>query len=325
MSKKHFIFLSILLTSFLFFNKVSAQSYLMGMTDIQFCNNNQQSRELDYVAKAGEKTSICVEIINKWSLPIDIGIDFLDSVVMNDNNRACNGADRPKTQFGNFLLPHEKNITLPAESTIQKEFFIEYPIGFSGISHGCLAYHIVWSDKIENDMFAIRIRSVKYLDFFVTETDPIQAIKTTKSPKIEKIDDEYIISFWIFNEGNVAEKIHITSSISNIFWYQKDFVFDTIIEAHTGITITTPTFILPLYGWPFWFKKTIAYTPDFNFNIIDGEHPSQIYTWGTKKTQNILFIRTRQSWISILIVLLIILAIFRTQKKPQTQKVETKK
>lgn len=82
-------------------------------------------------------------------------------------------------------------------------------------------------------MFTIRIRSTKYIDVFVSNTTAVQSIKVSQSPILTATDDEHILSFGIKNEGNVEEKVHITSTLSNVFGYQKEFIFDTIIPANT--------------------------------------------------------------------------------------------
>jgi hypothetical protein len=215
------------------------------------------------------------------------------------------------------MLPYEKEVVLPPQQTIQKEYAITYPAGFSWLSHGCLAYHVIWSDIIDNDMFTIRIRSIKYVDVFVSELKAKQTIRMSQSPIITKIDNEYIISFWIQNRGNVPEKIHITSLLSNIFWYQREFTFDATIPANEETILTTENFIMPIYGWPYRFKNKIAYTPEFNFNITNWTQPSEIYAWGTKRTQTLLFVWTRQSWLTIIIIASIIFGIFYKRKRPQ--------
>lgn len=103
------------------------------MVEVNFCNNSQIQKELDLTAKAGNRSSICVSYTNKSSSPITINTEFLDSVITTDNlnKRACNASDRPKTEFGNFLLPYKGNITIASGETIQKEYEIRYPIGFS--------------------------------------------------------------------------------------------------------------------------------------------------------------------------------------------------
>jgi len=177
--------------------KTSAQSYLLGMIDIHFCNHEQNDTELDVIAKAGEEYPICIEFTSKATEAIRINIEFLDSIITDNSikNRACNASDRPKTQFGNFLIPYTTDIVLPPQSTIQKTYTTKYPIGFSGLSHGCIAYHIAQGDISDSEMFTIRIRSTKYIDIFVADTQAKQMIKLSQSPILTKIDNEHIISF----------------------------------------------------------------------------------------------------------------------------------
>ncbi len=311
------IVILLLAFGFLLSAKAFAQSYLLGMIDVKFCNYDQTNKELDLVSKAGDILPLCVEFTNKSTAPITINIDFLDSIITADSikNRACNAADRPKTEFGNFILPYKSELILSPQKTIQQKYSMKYPIGFSGLSHGCLAYNIVWWDITDSETFTVRIRSTKYIDVFVSDTKAIQTINLSQSPILTKVDDEYIISFWIANKGNIEEKLHITSVLSNIFGYQKEFTFDTIIPANTWVILTTPTFIMPVYWGPYRFKNKISYTPQFNFNITNGTHPSKIYSGGIRNTLTLLFVWTRQSWVVIIILLLIIYSIFRPLRR----------
>lgn len=103
------------------------------MIDVKFCNNNQIKKELDIINKAGDRLPICVNFTNKGNEPITINVEFLDSVITDDSlkDRACNAADRPKKQFGNFLLPYKGKLILPPKQTIQKKYDIQHPVGFS--------------------------------------------------------------------------------------------------------------------------------------------------------------------------------------------------
>lgn len=127
-------------------------------------------------------------------------------------------------------------------------------------------------------MFTLRVRSVKYIDVFVSDTQAVEAINITQAPSLTQVGDEYIIQVGVENQGNVEEKLQITSVLSNVFGYQKEFVFDVVLPPATGTLLTTPSFVFPIYGGPYTFKTTVTHTPQFNFNIVDGVHPSKIYT-----------------------------------------------
>ena len=299
--------------------KSAAQSYTLGMVQVKFCTTDEKSNEVDSIAKAGEKLPICLEFTNKATDPITINIDFLDSIITDDKlqNRACNAADRPKKNFGNFVSVYEKTLELPAKQTIQKTYMIKYPIGFSWLSHGCLAYNIV-GENIQNDkMFSIVLRSVKFIDILVTNTKPIQVIKVSQRPKIIKIGDEYQISFWLKNKGNVQEKISITTILSNGI-FEKEFIFDTIIPKNTWMIFTTPTFILPFYKWIFFAKNKITYEPKFDFDLTNKNNSGNnlgIYKGGTKTILKFFFVWSWQSVVFFLFLLLLLTLIIKKRIK----------
>lgn len=303
---KWFLIVVLSICGFLVFAKVYAQVSL-NMIEVGFCNNNQKSNELDLVTKAWKKLPICVEFTNTSTSSITINVEFLDSVITADayKDRACNAWDRPKLQFGNHMFPYTGDLILPPQKTIQKEYIIKYPIGFSWLSHGCLAYYLVWSD-VPSDMFTVRFRTVKYLDVLVSDSEAIQAISISQKPIIQKKADEYVVSLWIINNGNIDEKVHVISTLSNVLWFTQEFVFDTTLSSDTWTTFTSPSFILPIYGWPFVLSTKIFYTPQFNFNIDDTKTTSDIYVWGTKNIKNIFFVWTRQFGVIIVIILLLI-------------------
>lgn len=312
---KWLLILVISITGFFVFAKVYAQVNL-SMIEVGFCNDNQKSNELDLVTKAWKKLPICVEFTNTSTSPITINVEFLDSVITADayKDRACNAWDRPKIQFGNHMLPYTGDITIPPQKTIQKEYTIKYPIGFSWLSHGCLAYYLVWSD-MPSDMFTVRFRTVKYLDVLVSDSQAIQAINISQKPSIQKKGNEYIISLWIINTGNIDENVHVVSTLSNVLWFRQEFIFDTILSSDTWTTFTSPSFILPMYGWPFVLSTKIRYTPHNNFNIDNEKVTSDIYTWGTKNIKNIFFLWTWQFGILLLLIFLLIGSFIRMVHK----------
>lgn len=302
-------FLVILLGSIIlcFCSTSLAQTSNLWSIEMSFCNNNQKTNEVDLTARIGKEVPVCVQFTNVTSWETTFNIELVDAVVTDDKGlRACNAPDRPKMQFANFAKKYDHTITLQSWETIKKNYIIQYPMGFKWLSHWCIMYNVVGDKEQNNNGFLnVIIRSAKFIDVFVSGANPTQMIDIFQNPKIKKIGNEYSITLWIANNGNVDEKIHIQSLLSN-FARLKDFSFDTTIPADARIIFTTPTFILPIYGWPFWFTSETSYTPEFNFNIIDGKHPSEIYIGGTKKIQTILFVWTRQSGVIIGIILLLV-------------------
>jgi len=297
-----------------------AQTSRLWSVEMSFCNNDEKTNEVDLATKIWRDTPICVQFTNVTNKKIALNVELVDGVVTDDKTlRACNAPDRPKTQFANFVKEYDHTVMLQSWETIRKEYIVQYPIWFEWLSHWCIMYNVVGGSKQEwNNFFNIIIRSAKFIDIFVSGTKPIQALEIFQNPDIQRVwaDNEYIITLWVVNKGNVDEKVHIVSLLSSLT-YQEEFSFDIIIPANTWTIFTTPSFILPVYGWPFRFTSKIAYTPEFNFNIIDGKQPSQIYEGWIKHTQTLLFVRTRPSGIIIAIVVLLI---YRTIRKRAIRK-----
>ncbi len=290
-----------------------AQWQFLSMVDVTFCNDTIVTKELDVVTQAWKNLPICVQFVNKTHTTITINIDFLDSLITEDKvkNRACNAADRPKVQFGNFLLPYNHTVILKPNDTVQKQYDIKYPVWFKWFSHWCLAYNVIGTE-IKDTMFDIVVRAVKYADIYVWEVVPVQTLHMTKSPKLQKIEDEYTATFWISNQGNVDEKVQIITTIFNIFWYQKEITTTIIIPASSWVLLTTPSFILPIYKWIFLIKTKIIYQPHFNFDITASKNPNKAYIWGTKTSVTLQYI---WSWYSLLVIGSMVMIIYVLIKK----------
>ena len=86
----------------------------LGSIKAQFCDDGVVTNDLNLVTRAGQKLPFCIQFINTASSGVVLNIDFLDSIVTDDafKRRACNAADRPKTSFGNYVLPYEKSLFL---------------------------------------------------------------------------------------------------------------------------------------------------------------------------------------------------------------------
>ncbi len=114
------------------------------------------------------------------------------------------------------MLPYTGEITIPAQQTVKKTYAITYPIGFSGLSHGCIAYYKVGADMNNGGMFSVRVRAVRFVDVMVSDTKAIQGLSISKRPTLTKVGDEYVITLGIHNYGNVDEQVAITGRVSNI-------------------------------------------------------------------------------------------------------------
>jgi len=296
---------------------------------MEFCNYNQAGNESDLVTQALKKLPICIQFTNTAKQSLTLGVEFVDAVITDDTfkHRACNAPDRPKTQFADFIQTYDHTFIIGPWETIKKTYTIQYAAWFQWLSHWCVLYNV--PDDIPKDQtMTVTVRSAKFIDILVTTGEVKQMINISPSPTLQQKEDEYVLNIGIINKGNVEEKTQITSVLSNILGYKKEFIFDVIVPANTGIVLTSKSFVLPKYGWVFLLSSKLSYTPQFNFNITDGKQPSEVYAGGTKNMQHILFVRNLQSGIAILIIVLFIwgiIRIFYRKKERNTQKSQADK
>jgi len=302
-----------------------AQSPSIGMIEEKFCNNWIISNELDLVGKAWEEISICVQLKNLSNIDMDINIDFLDSVVTSDafKNRACNAADRPKVNFGNFMMDYEKTIKIKWWETIQKEVKIKFPVGFQWLSHGCVAYNVIGeSNKIEwNNMFNIIVRNVKFVDILITKAEIKSDFQLLFGPKIQKNNNwKYVINFALKNKWNVSQLVNISWDLSNFFGYKKHLLVSNLsIKPGRDSDIFTDEFDLPSYKWFLKIKSIISYMPELDFNITNSNISENTLSWWEILINKIVFVF---SWtfvwligVIIVILILIYLSLFRRRRK----------
>ena len=291
-----------------------AQPMQLWDIDVQFCNDQIISNELDITSTAWEELSICINIINTSDQDSTINIDFLDATITQDEhqNRACNAADRPKTTFGNFMLDYTKIIQIPANSNIQKIYKIRFPVWFQWLSHGCLAYNIIQDDAQSNSsMLNIIIRKVKFIDVFVWDAQvksqiKISSISTVKSGNITNFQ------IWLKNIWNVDQQVTLTWIISNIFGFSKNLKLQTNtlnIPPNQEIQIQSDNqdLILPFYKWFFKVKFDILNKPNFDFNIKSDQADIQNVILGWKfQTSKIIFLFNIIFFIVLIIFLVLI-------------------
>lgn len=304
---RRYVLLMIVAIAWFGYSSFAQTSHLWNIV-MSFCNEDKQTNEIDLAVQAWEKIPMCVQFTNTHTQDLSIGVEFVDAVIMNNaaKNRACSTPDSPKVQFANFIQAYNHTIVLQAWATVKKYFNITYPIFFGWLSHGCLLYTVIDDQPKNQGMLGAIVRSAKFIDMFVSTGEVEQSVNIHQKTSIKKQGDEYVVSLWIVNKGNIDEKMQIKTTVSNILGFKKEFIFDIILPASTWITITSEKFILPGYGWPFRLSSKIVYTPEFNFNITDGEGISKIHEWGTKNIQNISFVRTRRSGIVIFFFLFVV-------------------
>lgn len=319
MKKIWLLFFSVVL----FFSFCFAQS--APLWDIQFCNDRKITNELDLTTKAGETVPLCINFTNPTPKDITVYVDFLDAIITQDqlHNRACNAPDKPKQHFGNFIVPYDKTITLSGNSTLQKIYMVKPSIWFSWVSHGCVAYNEVSKDtQSGSSMVNVIVRKVKFIDMLVWDF-PVQSQVTLWSVNVVKNWTTTNIHIWLKNIWNVPQKLTISWTLSNIFWFIQPLKFvQKTFEIPVGEEIQLQTnnqeIILPAYKWFFTVNMQIHTTPIFDFNITNSSIPKEIvlgWTFFLSKT----FFLPNYYLICILVIVLFFLLFRRKKKQTSSQ------
>lgn len=266
MIKKTLNIIFFLTTSILLFNIAWAQN--LWDIETQFCKPNPNKKEINVVTEANKETEICIIFKNKSDIDTTLDIDFVDWAITPSGSKACFAGDKPKTNFGQYILSWQNKLELLANSEKTETYKIKFPTWFSGISHGCLAYNISKEDKKEWSMNVI-FRKTHSIDILVWWV----AISSKIKPKSISISWDQVfnwISLDIENNWNITQSIKISGIISNFFWYTQDFeIPEFVVNPKESIEISSNKISLPEYKWVFSIKLNISYLPHFNFNITN--------------------------------------------------------
>jgi hypothetical protein len=209
------------------------------------------------------------------------------------------------------LLDRESKLELPANSEIKQKYNIKFPVWFSGISHGCLAYNIQ-NDNIWWWAINMVFRKVHSIDVLVWWIQVKSKIKPTKI-SISWDQASNRLNFDIENNWNVDQSVQISGIISNLFWYKQEFnIPEFAITAEEKQEISSNILNLPDYKWLFSVKLNISYKPYFNFHINNSnliQEYNNPWRFSISKT---LMIWNRFYVVSLTIILsLIIVIIFK--------------
>lgn len=284
--------------------------------DIQasFCNQNEINTELDLVTTAGSNTDICIRFQNNSLKDTTISLDFVDGAITPDWKKACFSAEKPKTNFGQYIQDYKNKLTIPGNSDLEQHFKINYPVWYSGISHGCLAYAINNESNIAG-WIGIIFRKVHTIDILVWWSQINSDIKIQKT-SFSWDQASNRLTFTIQNNGNTTQTIQISGTISNPFWFSQNFQTNNInIDANETKTLITDILNLPDYKWIFFTKSALSHQPKFNFDITNHNIPDQ-YTvaWIISISKTMIL----RNWFYIaslaLILILISIIIFKRRK-----------
>lgn len=312
----------------------------IGDVALRFCNTETLEKTISLTTSGQEEKEICMTLIN-WSYEdTNVNISFVDGTITNDadQKKACKN-EWENQNFWQYMSLEENTITVPARWSTIFTGILKLPEEAAGEIHGCVTYFIA-NDTNQKEMFTIMVRRANFIDIFAKWVVTIglsfvdvesQTKSLSKNPKIvsffNKDEWKLYIQAMLSNKGTAEQGVTIKWEIKNRFGYKKTFFEEkrTLFAKQTS-NINNVINNLPFYKGPF----TISYTVEHSANIAEGlETDIQEKEWIISESTNILVI-TIGTYVSLLVLLIIIAAISffiikRKHKKTKGAKTHTTK
>lgn len=318
MKKKLISICTIALTIFSF---VQAQS--LWDIDVSFCENDKPD-QVDLITQSDKDTDICVLFRNNSTEDTTVHIEFVDGI-LNSWARSCDIPDNPNTKFTKYVKDFDHDIFLAGNSQVERHYTIHYPVWFEWFSHGCISYEIKGEDEDWSQPLNFIFRRVFSIDILVWWS------KVTPKLTISKLylswyDTTKKIVLEIMNKWNIDQKINLTWTIKNIFWYKQHFeISGSTIGKNQKIELMSNELRIPSYKWFFIVTSNLTNEPIFDFDISNTDLQKEYSTAWLTVIRNYTMLWSRlYITLFVLIILLIIALVTKFSKETKSTKPITK-
>ena len=279
----------------------------IGDIDVSFCDTwVENDNYFTLITEAWKADNICVNIKNYSQNPVSIHVDFVDWWISDSWNSVCLAPDHPMKEFSKYISNNNENLDLQWWEEIQKNYKLQYPIWFSGLSHGCISYYIN-SDK-DMEWVAMIFRKVNRIDVLVWWTQIDSKIKIRD---VFYTWDIYENKLWfsIENNGNIDQEVTITWFISWWLKYSEPFdLWSFVLKAGESVLVYTNNLHIPEHKWKFFANSYISNVPSVDFSIAHSNiYDNEYSVAGTTFVQFPFFLWNR--WLVALVFLLAVLVV----------------
>ena len=287
----------------------------IGDIDVSFCNSwIENDNYFTLVTEAGKTENVCVNIKNTSWKPVSLHIDFVDGAISDQWNSVCFAPDYLQKEFSKYISSFETDVDLQWGETVQREYELQYPIWFSGLSHGCISYYIN-SDENNDGGVSMIFRKVNRIDVLVWWTEVSSRIKINNIFYTWSVDSNKLW-FNIENNGNIDQEVTITWYLNWRFKYSELFdLWSFILKAGESVLVYTNELHIPWYKGRFFAKSFISNEPSIDFSIAHSNIYDNEYSVAGTVLLNVPFFLWNR-WFVALIVLVValIIAIFHRIK-----------
>lgn len=275
---------------------------------------------MDIITNSDQDTDICVLFKNNSSQDTTLTINFIDWMKNENIGKSCGIPEDPNTNFAKFIKDFDHDVFLQGNSEVEKHYTIHYPAWYEWISHGCISYEI--KNEEEPSQW---IRSI----YRITHSIDIMVWWSQVKPKLV-ISDIYLswhdknqkIVVELANKWNIDQKITLTGTIKNRFWYEWNFETPgTTIPANSEITLISNEISIPNYKWFFIIKSNLTNDPIFDFDVTNSNLKNEYSSSWMTIIKNTVIQWNRLYFILIILIIALILVLIiksSTNKKKQT-------
>lgn len=278
----------------------------IGDIDVSFCNSwIENDNYFTLVTEAGKTENVCVNIKNTSWKPVSLHIDFVDGAISDQWNSVCFAPDYLQKEFSKYISSFETDVDLQWGETVQKEYELQYPIWFSGLSHGCISYYINSDENNEGGVSMI-FRKVNRIDVLVWWTEVSSRIKINNIFYTWSVDSNKLW-FNIENNGNIDQEVTITWYVNWRFKYSESFdLWSFILKAGESVLVYSNELHIPWYKGRFFAKSFISNEPSIDFSIAHSNIYDNEYSVAGTVLLNVPFFLWNR-WFVALIVLVVAL------------------
>lgn len=278
----------------------------IGDIDVSFCNSwIENDSYFTSVTEAGKTENVCVNIKNTSQNPVSLHIDFVDGAISDQWNSVCFAPDYLQKEFSKYISSFETDVDLQWGETVQKEYELQYPIWFSGLSHGCISYYINSDENNEGGVSMI-FRKVNRIDVLVWWTEVSSRIKINNIFYTWSVDSNKLW-FNIENNGNIDQEVTITWYVNWRFKYSESFdLWSFILRAGESVLVYSNELHIPWYKGRFSAKSFISNEPSIDFSIAHSNIYDNEYSVAGTVLLNVPFFLWNR-WFVALIVLVVAL------------------
>lgn len=301
---KKYIILTVLGVSLLlsiFPDKSHAAS--IGEIGMSFCNNTgQDNKTLTLSGEASQDIPLCISFSNNAPTDASITINFVDGTITNDGSKkkACL-EEWTKTFFGQYVsgIDTSHHYTIPARQSIQLTWIMDFPDRYAGDMIGCLTYALTdqqsnsWAINVfvrKANIITIALSGeIRRQIHFMAVSWSYYDSNFSPDPQILLYHDsewKYVLSFSLFNSGNVTESVNLQGKVSNTWWRSHDLSLENKEIAPWMVSSYSIILDLPRYGGSYTLSLSGQSMPIF---LLPNSSYSNIDTWNMSISRNITF------------------------------------